>query len=299
MKAMTKLGALVLTAMAMAGCATGGMPTDAVGAVSKAWEKREAITKTATALRKGFSDLTPEEEYFIGRAVAARILSDYKPVNDPAKTHYINLVGDNVAKNSKMPLTFKGYHFMLVSSDEVNAFAAPGGFVFVTTGLYAKLASEEQLAAVLAHEVAHVSLKHGLSSIKAANLTQAFTILGTEAAKEYSGAQLGELTKAFENSINDIINNLVVNGYSRSQEYDADSEALTTAYRAGYNPKGLSEFLKTLSSGAKSANNAGFFKTHPPASDRLKEADKIIASGKLTGEEDPARQGRFKKFAMK
>lgn len=298
MKTVTKLGLLALTAMVMAGCATGGVPTDTVGVLMKAVEKREAIAKTATALRKGFSDLTPEEEYFIGRAVAARILSDYKPVADPVRTHYINLVGDNVAKNSKMPLTFKGYHFMLISSDEVNAFAAPGGFVFVTTGLYAKLTSEEQLAAVLAHEVAHVSLKHGLSSIKAANLTQAFTILGTEAVKEYSGAQLGELTKAFENSINDIINNLVVNGYSRTQEYDADSEALTTTYRAGYNPKGLPEFLKTLS-GAKSANSAGFFKTHPPAIDRLKEAEKIIVSGKLLGEEEPARQGRFKKFAMK
>jgi predicted Zn-dependent protease len=298
MKAMTKLGLLALAAMAMAGCATGGMPTDAVGVINKAWEKREAIGKTATALRKGFSDLSPEEEYFIGRAVAARILSDYKSVNDPERTNYINLVGDYVAKSSKMPLTFKGYHFMLISSDEVNAFAAPGGFIFITTGLYAKLASEEQLAAVLAHEVAHVSLKHGLSSIKAANLTQAFTILGTEAVKEYSKAQVGELTKAFENSINDIINNLVVNGYSRAQEYDADAEALATAYRAGYNPKGLSEFLKTLS-GAKSANNAGFFKTHPPAGDRMTEADKIIASGKLQGEGDPARQGRFNKFAMK
>lgn len=298
MNTITKSGLLALTALALAGCATGGMPTDTIGVISKVVEKREAIAKTATSLRKGFSDLTPEEEYFIGRAVAARILTDYKPANDPAKTNYINLVGDYVAKNSKMPLTFKGYHFMLISSDEVNAFAAPGGFIFVTTGLYAKLASEEQLAAVLAHEVAHVSLKHGLSSIKAANLTQAFTILGTEAVKEYSGAQLGELTKAFENSINDVINSLVVNGYSRSQEYDADSEALNTAYRAGYNPKGLPEFLKTLSS-AKSANNAGFFKTHPPASDRLKEADRIIASGKLQGEDDAARLSRFKKFAMK
>lgn len=298
MRAMTKFGLCALAAMSLVGCSTVGMPTDTLGVISKVVEKREAIAKTATSLRKGFSDLTPEEEYFIGRAVAARILSDYKPVNDPAKTHYINLVGDNVAKNSKMPLTFKGYHFMLISSDEVNAFAAPGGFIFVTTGLYAKLASEEQLAAVLAHEVAHVSLKHGLSSIKAANLTQAFTILGTEAVKEYSGAQLGELTKAFENSISDIINNLVVNGYSRSQEYDADSEALNTTYRAGFNPQGLSEFLKTLS-GAKSANNAGFFKTHPPAGDRLKEADKLIASGKLQGVDNPNRQSRFNKFAMK
>ena len=190
-----------------------------------------------------------------------------------------------LARASSRPETFGGWHFVLLDTDEVNAFAAPGGFVFVTRGLYATCATEEQLAAVLAHEISHVTLRHGLGAIKNERLTEAFTILGTEAVKEYSPAQLSQLTAAFEGSINDIANQMIVSGYSQGQEFAADAEAARLAWRVGYNPAGLTEFLAALGERGKKGDK-GFFSTHPPPGERLAKAAAAIKSDKLAGETD-------------
>ncbi len=293
-------GAVTIAVALMVGLSANpsGAQFDAKSLLLKAWSKKDAIAKGAKALRKGFSDLTDEEEYYIGRAVAAKILSDFKPVKDKARTAYLNTLGQILARYSTRPETFAGYHFALVESKDVNAFAAPGGFIFITTGLYSNVKSEEQLACVLAHEIAHVTLKHGLGAIKSANLTQAFTIIGTEAAKEYSPSQVGQLTEAFAGSIDDIVNKMVVSGYSRGQEYDADKEALRIAYSAGYDPSGLVQFLKTLAGKSKKGGGAGFYNTHPPADKRASKAEKFVSKKKMAGSEDPARTKRFKKYAL-
>ena len=261
-------------------------------------EHQDAIVKSGAALRKGFADLTPQEEYYLGRAVAARILGQYKPLDDDGRTRYLNTFGQVLARASSRPETFGGWHFILLDTDEVNAFAAPGGFVFVTRGLYATCATEEQLAAVLAHEVSHVTLRHGLGAIKNERLTEAFTILGTEAVKEYSPAQLSQLTAAFEGSINDIANKMIVSGYSQGQEFAADAEAAHLAWRAGYNPAGLTEFLAALGEKGKKGDK-GFFSTHPLPGERLAKAASAIKSDKLAGETDAARTQRFAKYALR
>ncbi|HEC12010.1 MAG TPA: hypothetical protein ENI80_01970 [Acidiferrobacteraceae bacterium] len=271
---------------------------DLGGLAGKVWEKKDAIIKSGKALRKGFTSLTNEEEYYIGRAVAAKILSDYKPAYNARHHRYINTLGQMLARFSTRPETYGGYHFQLIRSNEVNAFAAPGGFIFITTGLYKKIDNEEQLAAVLAHEIAHVTLKHGLRAIKSSRLTQAFTIIGTEAVKEYSRSEVSQLTKVFEGSINDIVNKIVVSGYSRRQEYNADGEALRIIYRAGYNAAGLSEFLSTLNAVSSKTNNAGFNKTHPPASERLRKVNTTIKRYKLTGKTNAVRSKRFQAHSM-
>jgi len=267
--------------------------------LNKAVEHKDAIQKTGAALRKGFAELTPAEEYFIGRAVAARILADYAPLDDGKRTDYVNELGGYLARSSERPETYGGWHFLLLDSDEVNAFAAPGGFVFVTRGLYATCRSEEQLAAVLAHEVGHVSLRHGLSAIKSARLTEAFTIIGTEAVKEYSSASIAKLTAAFEGTIDDIVNKMVVSGYSQGQEYEADAAAARIAWGAGYDPDGLTEFLAALNEAGKKGGKKGFFSTHPPAGERLTRAGKAIKSGKLSGEPAAARTSRFERYALR
>ena len=271
---------------------------DLFKAVGTVVEHQDAIIKSGAALRKGFADLTPQEEYYLGRAVAARILGQYKPLDDDGRTRYLNTFGQVLTRASGRPETFGGWHFILLDTDEVNAFAAPGGFVFVTRGLYATCATEEQLAAVLAHEVSHVTLRHGLGAIKNERLTEAFTILGTEAVKEYSSAKLSQLTAAFEGSINDIANKMIVSGYSQDQEFAADAEAAHVAWRAGYNPTGLPEFLAALSAKGKKGDK-GFFSTHPLPKERLEKAASAIKSDKLAGETDPARTQRFSKYALK
>ena len=117
----------------------------------------------------------------------------YGVVQDPAVHRYVTLVGLALAgETNRADLPWK---FIVLDTDGVNAFAAPGGFIFVTRGLYATCATEEQLAAVLAHEVAHVTLRHGLAAIKNERLTEAFTIIGTTAVKEYSGSQLAGIAE--------------------------------------------------------------------------------------------------------
>jgi predicted Zn-dependent protease len=268
-------------------------------AVHEAVKHQDAIVKTGEALRKGFADLTPQEEYYIGRAVAARILAQYKPAEDEGRTRYVNTLGLYLARASARPETYGGWHFMLLDSDEVNAFAAPGGFVFVTRGLYRACSTEEQLAAVLAHEVGHVTLRHGLSAIQSSHLTEAFTILGTEAVKEYSSAAVSKLTAAFEGSIDDIVNKMVVSGYSQGQEFEADAASARIAWAAGYDPAGLTEFLAELKEESKKAAKKGFFSTHPPAGDRLERAARTIRDEKLAGQPDAARAARFAKYALR
>jgi predicted Zn-dependent protease len=249
-------------------------------------------------LRKGFSDLTPEEEYYIGRAVSATILSQYKVYADPEANNYLNTVGQLLTWSSSLPVVFSGFHFTLIESDEINAFAAPGGFIFVTTGLYNSLENEEQLAAVLAHEIAHVSLQHGVRAIKKSNLTQAFAIIGSETAKHSDNQDLQQLEGVFGDSIDNIVNQLVVSGYSKSYEYAADEEALRISYAAGYNPDGLEEFLNTLQMDSEDEEKKGFFKTHPPAKKRLKRVDKFMSKAQLEGHTEDVRTERFVSRAL-
>lgn len=254
--------------------------------------KKDVVGK----LRKGFADLTPEEEYYIGRAVSATILSQYKIYTDPDANNYLSTMGQLLAWSSSLPVVFSGYHFTLIESEEVNAFAAPGGFIFVTTGLYNSLENEEQLAAVLAHEIAHVSLQHGVRAIKKSNLTQAFAIIGSETAKHSDNQDLQQLEGVFGDSIDNIVNQLVVSGYSKSYEYAADEEALRISYAAGYNPDGLEEFLNTLqidSEKNEDEEKKGFFKTHPPAKKRLKRVDKFMKKTPLAGSTEDVRTERF------
>lgn len=249
-------------------------------------------------LRKGFDDLTPVEEYYIGRAVSATILSQYEVYTDPKANTYLNTVGQVLTLSSSLPETFSGYHFTLIESDEINAFAAPGGFIFVTSGLYNSLENEEQLAGVLAHEIAHVSLQHGVRSIKKSNLTQAFAIIGSETAKQSDNQNLQQLEGVFGDSIDNIVNTLVVSGYSKSYEYAADEDALRISYAAGYNPDGLEEFLNTIEMHSDDKDEKGFSKTHPPADKRIKKIAKFMKKTPLEGSTEGVRTVRFVEQAL-
>lgn len=233
----------------------------------------QGITKSASAIRKGAADISESEEYYIGRGVGAQLLSQYKPLRDPELNRYVRTLGTAIALASDRPTTFVGYRFQVLDSDEPNAFAAPGGFIFVTRGLVKLAGSEDELAGALAHEVAHVNLKHGLKTIKTARLTSAFSILATEAAKSYTGDQVSKLTEAFEGSVDDVVKSLVVNGYSRDKEYEADHMAVEFMRRAGYDPRALPRLLAKL---GKAPKGIGLMKTHPSPDSRVAKLGEII-----------------------
>ncbi len=237
--------------------------------------------------------ISEEEEYYVGRAVGAKILGTYQLSSDAYLTRYVNLIGKAVALSSDKPFTYGGYHFAVLETPEINAFAAPGGTIFVTTGMIRTTANEDELAAVLAHEVAHISKRDGIAAIKSARWTQALTLIGTTAAKNYTSSEISQLVGIFEGSIDDIFKTLVVNGYSRSQEYAADETALMTLAKCGYDPKALVSFLKRLEQRGKSSGG-GITQTHPGTAERIDNiSGKIPAAGTIHPRAIEARTARY------
>ncbi len=108
-------------------------------------DEAKSITRGAKAVQKTWQDLTPEQEYYIGRAVAAQVFQTYPPLDRPPGNTYLNLLGQSLAIYSERPETFGGYHFLLLDSDEINAFAAPGGLILVTRGMVRCCANEDEL----------------------------------------------------------------------------------------------------------------------------------------------------------
>ncbi len=263
----------------LSGCSAVQKGADILASQGKISEKdRAAIVGTSQALRSTFADITDEEEYYIGRAVSALILSRYKTVDDAAFTRYLNLVGMAVVYNSDRPETYGGYHFAVLDSDEVNAMAAPGGFVFVTKGLVRRCGDEETLAAILAHEVGHVAARHGLQSIKKSRLVDAFGVIGSTAASQLNSEELTKLTGLFEGALGDVLETLVGRGYDRKYEFEADELSVKFIAQTGYNPAGLAAFLTTMERDKPSGPVAGWFKTHPSPADRLAKVQTEIAA---------------------
>lgn len=268
------------------GTLTGGKVT------SQDVETAEKVTK---AVRNSFADITEEEEYYIGRAVSAMILSRYPVYKNDALTEYVNQVGNAVAIYSDRPETYGGYHFLILDTEEVNAMAAPGGFIFITKGLLKRCSDEESLSCILAHEVGHVSAKHGLQSIKKSRLLDAFSIIGEEAVKRYGPEKLGQLTDIFENVLGDIAESLIERGYDRKYEYEADKLSVKTACLTGYNANGLLDFLGTMVGDHSAESGLGWFKTHPSAEDRIERAKKEISALKSLPPTEVERTSRFQK----
>ena len=256
-----------------------------------------SIGRVAQQTFKAATPLSDEEEYYVGRAVAARILSSYPILENKELTEYVNLVGQTVAIHSDNPITYGGYHFAVLNTKEINAFACPGGIIFITKGMINAVQNEDELAAVLAHEVAHINHRDGVSSIQKARLTEVATLIGTEAAQTYAPAQLSQLVGLFEGSVDDVFKTLVVNGYSKSQEYHADESGLSYLSRAGYNPEALEDFLQRLMNQGQ-ATGGGIMKTHPATAERIEKVEKEMPSAKVDISFVQLRSMRFEK-AMK
>lgn len=290
------LGIMMALPVFISGCKTMEAMTDigtsigqSAGIITE--DQAESISKSSKAVARSFEDFTPEQEYYIGRTVGAVIMNKYKPYHNKKANAYINLLGQTLAKASDMPETFKGYHFLILNSNEINAFAAPGGLIFITRGMLRCCRNEDAVAAVLAHEIGHVQFKHGLQAIKKSRITSALIILGTEGVKTFGKEDLASLTETFEDSISDITSTLVNNGYSRKFERQADTAAVNILKRIGYDPNGLVNMLKVMDKKLK-PGSPDFAKTHPSPAGRITDIQKQI--GKYTEIKRPkARQKRF------
>jgi predicted Zn-dependent protease len=245
----------------------------------------EGISKGWHAYKDAKKDLSPENEYYVGRSVSTNLLSrsQYKYVESSAwkegkfgtTTAYVNAVG-NVLASSAMgqarkddrPSPIAGWHFIIVDDDQINAFAASGGFILVNKGLVKAARNEDELAAVLAHEVAHTVRGHALGSIKKARMAGVYKEM-LDSTVQLDEAQLGSLTKAFEGAMDDMIDSMVVKGYSRDTEFEADRVGLKIMVDAGYDPNAFISLLENLEKKLPKAAEGGMKATHPSPKDRI------------------------------
>jgi predicted Zn-dependent protease len=238
-------------------------------------DNADSMIKSSKAISKSFEDITPQQEYYIGRSIGAVILEKYPADTDDAANQYLNLVGQTLARASDMPETFGGYHFLIQNSQQINALAAPGGLIFVTRGLLNCCQNETAVAAVLAHEIGHIQFKHGLRAIKKSRITNALVTIGVEGAKTFGTQELADLTQDFEGSIDDISQTLINSGYSRTYEFEADRAAVTIMRRVGYSPAGLVDMLQVMRQRLVPGQE-DFASTHPSPESRILEIKAII-----------------------
>src|SRR5580700_10498773 len=207
-----------------------------------------------------------EKEIALGKQLASEVERQAKIINDPVVAEYVNRVGQNLVRNSdaKVPFTIK-----VIDSEEVNAFALPGGFFFVNSGLILKADNEAELAGVMAHEIAHVAARHG-----------------TRQATRGEIAQLGMIPLIFMGGwtgygIYQAASVLVPVGFlkfSRGFESEADMLGLEYMYKAGYDPTAFVDFFEKIETleKRKPGTIAKVFSTHPMTDDRIRDAQKNI-----------------------
>lgn len=248
----------LLFCLLLAGCKAGDFTPERIG----------MIASSVQTIGKAARPLAEDEEYYVGRAVAARITSTYPLYRNERLTDYLNLIGQTIALHTDMPTTFGGYHFAILDSPEVNAFACPGGMILITRGMLSSVKNEDELAAVLAHEIAHVIHRDGIAAIQSSRWSEALLVIGSSAAREFGPRDTAKLVSLFEGSIDDVVKTLVVNGYGREQERDADTAALGYLAAAGYDPQGLVGYLNRLEQGGR-GSKSGIFTTHPGTDERL------------------------------
>lgn len=219
-------------------------------------------TDTAVPLTGDMSDADEEK---LGREISGRLLGAADLVKDDKLQQYVNRVGRYVAAQSSRPEL--NWTFGVIDSTDVNAFAAPGGYVFITRGLYAMLQSEAELAGVLAHEVAHVNRRHHVKLMQKQRLVQ----MGQELLMKKAG---GDTVKA-----------LVGNGaeiYARSldkgSEYEADRIGVQYAAKAGYDGYALAAVLDRMGADSTTDKFTLLYKTHPLPSERLTALERAIGS---------------------
>jgi beta-barrel assembly-enhancing protease len=255
------------------------------------------LAKAAQATSKASEEITPEQEYYIGRAVAATVLSMYKPWEGPKANDYINTLGQSLALSAVPPDPYNGYHFLILDSDEINAIGAPSGFILVTRGLLRCATSEDEVAAILAHEIGHVSLKHGMSAISSARKTEAALEIAKFAASSSDSTLLRNLTASFGGMVGDIVKNILTSGYSRDLEKQADMEAIRILHDVGYDANALVRVLTLMKTKLK-PEGKDFAKTHPDPEVRIAYLNDAIRMQAAVPAAKPAQvKGRQTRYA--
>lgn len=211
-----------------------------------------------------------EDELVIGQAISLQVVSRYGGVVDnPSLTDYVSLVGQAVANTSDRPNI--SYHFAILNHNSINAFAAPGGYIFVTRGLLNQVNNEAELAGVLGHEIAHVSQKHVLDIIQRSKQLAGAASFGFSYFKQDPAK--------FKGIIDEAVKKLLDEGLDQGKETEADQLGDIFAARVGYDPNAYVTLLTRLRT--VKGDDLAFFKTHPNFSSRIQAVQQTIQEKRL------------------
>jgi beta-barrel assembly-enhancing protease len=216
----------------------------------------------------GINFYSLEKEIALGKQLAQEVERQAKVIDDPVIAEYVNRVGQNIVRNSdaKVPFTIK-----VLDTEEVNAFALPGGFFFVNSGLILKADSESELAGVMAHEIAHVACRHGTRNATKGELAQ-IGMIAASIAVPWGWTGYAAMQGA------NIAIPMGFLAFSRKDEREADFFGLQYMYKAGYDPTSFVDFFEKIQSMEKKKPGtvAKVFSTHPMNEDRIKAAQAEI-----------------------
>jgi predicted Zn-dependent protease len=216
--------------------------------------------RQAASIARTLLPISTAKEVEIGRGVAATIAGRFPVSSDEALTRYVNLVGLTVASQDPRPDI--DYHFAVLETPTVNAYAAPGGYIFITRGSLNLIESEAELAGVLAHEVGHVNRRHVIEQIRKSD-----TMREVKEQLDLTGGMLDRVVGTGANAL--------FMGLSRGDELEADSLGLEYAAGAGYDPGGLAAFVGRLDRHSAEGPLAEFVATHPKPGDRTERLTAI------------------------
>ena len=248
---------------------TGSQPVQQKDTVTPKNSKEDVEAIGNRSVGKGVNLYSLEREISLGKQLAQEVERSSKLIDDPIVTEYVNRVGQNLVRNSdaRVPFTIK-----VIDSDEVNAFALPGGFFYVNSGLILRAQEESELAGVMAHEISHVCARHGTKNATKGELMQLATIPlillgpgGWAGYGIYQGLNLAIPVTYLK--------------FSRDAEREADYLGIQYMYKTGYDPNSYVTFFERIQADEKRRPGTipKVFSTHPPTPERIENTQKEIA----------------------
>jgi len=232
-----------------------------------------------------------EAEIKFGKTISARILGKFSEYKDEKLKRYVSLVGKALAMNSSRDEI--DFHFTVLDADFINAYSAPGGYIFITRGAIEAMQDESELAAVLAHEVAHITEKHIVKEFKIKGQDDSITA----GLSNLLGSSSSSAKVAFTQSVDNAVNKLINKGFKKSEEIDSDKVALLLLAATGYDTGAMRRYLKRVKRISQKIQSRIKNKpTHPPTSKRIKSLKHIAKQEGLNRLKLPRGKTRFKQY---
>ena len=236
-------------------------------------------------LLRAFKPMPIEQEVAMGRAIAAKLIDIYGLYENPEITEYVNLVGQTLAERCKRKEL--RFHFAILDHEMINAFSAPGGYVFITTGVLQAIQNEEELAGVLGHEIGHIAGRHVEKEARKSGLIK-FKSNQSTSSKRFQ--------KGLDMVVSKLVQKILTKGFSRQDEFDADKRGTIYAAKCGYAADGLHNFLSNLDEikgEAPRRRIKALFGTHPGLEERIAKVEALIQKKGYSTETNPTRTERF------